>query len=228
MVLWKKSEPVEEIFADGGRTFVKYTFQGMERYIEGKTRVKGMNFDIEPYCDRKTLAVDIGCTIGVGADWISRFLDRGFEHVVAFEPNPVGWDLTYDKYKDDRRITLYHMAIAPDAYFSITMKDCHGGKPSPGGWISTETNLKDERPSKRDYKVDAATLDSFNLQPQVIKIDVDGADLNVLRSCQTTLHTCKCVIIEHRFDKDEIKDFLTERGFTHKETSGQDSFFVRE
>lgn len=217
----------EEIVDDDGVIFNWSKKYGA--YIE-----MSKDFDVATYCDEKTLAVDIGCTIGTGENWIERFLDRGFEHVVAFEPNPIGWDLTYEKYKDDRRITLYHMAIAPEGYDSITMKFCHdrgAGKKAPltpGGWISTEINLRDVRPSYEDYKVEATTLDVFNIKPQVIKIDVDGADLSVLRASEATLSTCKCVIIEHKWDEEEIGEFLTERGFKFKEKSGQDSFFVRE
>jgi len=189
------------------------------------------NFDVSPYCGQKKLAIDIGCNISCGENWIERFLDRGFKHVVGFEPNPVGWDKTYAQYKDNGRVTLHHIAIATWEHKSITMKSCHDldnqGRQPGGGWIATDTTPQDKRPSFRNYEVIAHTLDHFKLKPEVIKIDVDGCDLDVLKSSEITLQTCACVIIEHRYDREKIDDFLIMRGFTKKKTSGNDSFYVR-
>lgn len=124
------------------------------------------------------IVIDVGAHIG---SWTLPALAMGAEHVYCFEPNKDairalhrnldlnGWRnrvTIIDKalwHKEDKRVLYQVEGTVVDRFNAYCVED--------------------------DYTVDCVTLDSYNLRPNWIKIDVEGAELAVLIGGRETL--CK-------------------------------------
>lgn len=127
-------------------------------------------------------AIDIGAHVGL---W-SMHLVTHFDSVVSFEPdtenlsclieNTVNKDTT-------NKIKVHHCALGNGNGTSFLNKD----------FINTGKNHIVD--FMEGVEITMKSLDSFNLNPSYIKIDVEGYELSVLKGAEQTLKICKPVII---------------------------------
>ncbi len=111
------------------------------------------------------LAVDVGARDGE----FTRYLLRGFDQVVCFEP---------------RRREFFDRNTPPDA--PVTLFQCALGDEA-GEIVMAGGGHDLERTPKRS-KVKVLTLDQFELEcVDLIKIDVEGYELKVLRGAEKTI-----------------------------------------
>jgi FkbM family methyltransferase len=68
----------------------------------------------------------------------------------------------------------------------------------------TASNLEIEK-----REVEVRTLDSFNLHPDVIKIDVEGAELEVLKGGQNTIAQSRPTLLIEERERPEIRDSVS-------------------
>lgn len=70
-------------------------------------------------------------------------------------------------------------------------------------------------PNYLSIDVKTTTLDTLGYRSDIIKIDVEGAELSVLKGAEETLKTARAVVVEiHKIaEAPTITSFLTERGF---------------
>jgi FkbM family methyltransferase len=104
---------------------------------------------------------------------------------------------------------------------------CYGGLP-----ITGEASLHPPRPGQIDWirrqvrrfdpskfavleqRVRTVPLDSLALRPAFIKIDVEGAELEVLRGLRRTLAECRpLILIETSDEFEHVRKFLAERAY---------------
>jgi len=57
------------------------------------------------------------------------------------------------------------------------------------------------------------TLDSFDLTPKFLKIDVEGGELGVLKGARETLARAKPIVLCERSDTSEVADWMRSQGF---------------
>jgi FkbM family methyltransferase len=57
------------------------------------------------------------------------------------------------------------------------------------------------------------TLDSFNLDPKFLKIDVEGGELGVLKGARETLARSKPIVLCERSDKSDVVDWMRTQGY---------------
>lgn len=57
------------------------------------------------------------------------------------------------------------------------------------------------------------TLDSFDLAPRFLKVDVEGGELGVLKGAQQTLARHKPLVLCERSDKTDVADWMRTQGF---------------
>lgn len=169
-----------------------------------------------------TLAIDVGANIGYFTMIMARAVGSAGA-VLAFEPEPYNVKLLR---MTVRRNHLENAVIVPSALGD------HGGRTAL--WVNAD-HPADHRmfPFKGhagEYEVDIVTLDEFMVDRgdtrgvSVVKIDVQGAELSVLRGMHGTLvrHASAHVLLEIAPDHlteggtsfGEVRDFLAALGFS--------------
>jgi len=173
----------------------------------------GHEENLEPYLD--TLMPEGGVFVDVGAHvgrWALRMAKKA-SHVVAVEANP-----------DTAAVLRYHVAL--NAVDNVAVLKL-------AAWDS-ETFLRLDDPNRRltggstrvvedvSGTVKAAPLDRYlATEPRVdlIKLDVEGADLNALRGLRETLKRCGPALLVERHDMygyyhlDDLHALLAELGY---------------
>ena len=136
-------------------------------------------------------AVDIGCHKGEVLDWILRFAPHG-QHF-AFEPIPqffeklkiryAGKNCTFFPYalSDKSGETEFIYVPEAPAYSGLKERDYDGRKVNPQTIRVEMRRLDDLIPS--------------DLRIRLIKIDVEGAELGVLKGAEHLLRRCKPIVV---------------------------------
>ena len=210
-------------FLQRKRTFWEYLWKSIFTQHQ-KAQINQMSRYIEP----GSCVIDIGANVG--------FFTRGFARaagkdgvILAFEPQTVPRSIltVASFFKRNQNIQILPFALGETsgmltlnipfkAKGSVGINLAHGGDPEE---MAERFTLKSET-------VPLARLDDvltrYDLGPiSMIKIDVEGAELNVLRGAAQTLRTHKPVIIceidgrEHRFggSSEALVSFLAELGY---------------
>jgi FkbM family methyltransferase len=168
---------------------------------------------------------DIGANVG---QFARQFSDQvGPEgHVVAFEPVPSCFEALREKTEDRANVQILNVGLG-DVEARLPM---HLGE-DPQGTIHTFLPTRDDTPRTVELEVypgDALRRDRGLPSPNVLKIDVEGFEPEVLQGLDETLRDSACrevlcevhfALLESRGRKhapSEIRDFLSERGFTLK------------
>lgn len=130
------------------------------------------------------LFVDVGAHVG---QWTLPFAAAGVP-VVAFEPNPpIRALLSAAIRQNGLAVSLWPFALGAAAGSGhLTAPEIGGGMASivcefPGGPVS-ET-------------VEVRSLDHFSLAPRLLKLDVEGAEVDVLRGAHETIRQHRPVVI---------------------------------
>jgi FkbM family methyltransferase len=137
-----------------------------------------------PYCRAKRLAVDAGAHVGL----LSRqMIVRGFERVVCFEPQSDNF-ACLRRNMDPLRSIAHRLALSDKAG---TLSLVNPMPVNSGAW---ECRPYDGT-AEPGEKIEAATLDSFGLAPDLIKYDVQGHEVKALLGSRATLETYRPVVI---------------------------------
>jgi len=137
------------------------------------------------------ICVDVGCHKGKVLDRMRRVAPAG--RFFAFEPVPYLSNLLKRKYRSDGRVQVFSMALASEsgeATFFINKTHLGlSGLSDRRGWMN------DDKLQKLTVRVD--TLDRIIGHHHVdfIKIDVEGADYEVLKGALRTLTRCRPVVL---------------------------------
>ena len=158
------------------RFYYKYR---AKKYAKYKTPELNL---IQYLVNKNENSVDIGANLGL----FTYFLSKYSKNVFAFEPSPN--PLRYLPRLIDSNVRLYQIAISnEDQIMELLIPK------SQKGWSSNGATLK-----KIDVKngmkinVDCKTIDSFNFSKiGLIKIDVEGAEKEVLEGAKNTINKFK-------------------------------------
>ena len=127
-----------------------------------------------PYVKDFSLAVDVGAHVGF---WTLGML-KDFDEVHSFEPEPVNFACLSKNAPE---------AIRHNVALGEIHGLCHMETPAihnSGAWEAREGG-----------DIDVLPLDGFMLEPGLIKIDVQGMELAVLKGAENTIITSKPVLV---------------------------------
>lgn len=167
----------------------KYDFGDFEIYIP-ETRVGIQNDETKDFIlekSRNSVFWDIGSNIG----YFPLYVAQSAKYVRAFEPEPDNYDVIEKNLRMNRfsNVEPHQMAISTEVGEAELFRS-----ESEGSGIHSLAN--DERLSGDSYTVETQTIDNLveiYEVPDFVKVDVEGAELKVLKGAQNSL---KCYDIE--------------------------------
>jgi FkbM family methyltransferase len=153
-------------------------------------------------------AVDVGGNIGLHT---VRFAQK-FQQVHSFEPTAVNFECLAKNTESLDNVTLHQLGLGHEQTvltirLPVASDNCGNFSIVD---FDTDTNTIDQ-------SISIVTMDSLNLAPDLIKIDVQGFDYNVLVGAADTIKTYRPVIIiesETKKSRNTIGEFLTVRGYS--------------
>lgn len=150
-------------------------------------------------------AIDVGANEGV---YTHAFAVAG-ALVEAFEPHPKSLEVLRAYARRHRRVRVHGVALGEYPRTATLYVPARDGRAVPGRASLEAVELEAAR-----YQVDVRTLDSFGFDDvAVIKIDVEGRELDVLRGARETVTRCRPALlmeIEQRHLRVPIADVFAE------------------
>ena len=144
-------------------------------------------------CDPSVI-FDVGANDGK----ISAILAGQFPEadIFAFEPTPAPFEAMRRNTRKHKRVTCQQLAVS-ELCGELTMKVSQNSR------LSTVTNVVS--PGQSRLTVQATTIDTFCKinsihQIDLLKIDVEGHEMSVLRGAERALDRCKVLVIEFGLD----------------------------
>jgi FkbM family methyltransferase len=152
--------------------------------------------------------VDVGSNIGLHT---VRFAQL-FETVHSFEPTTINFECLQKNTATFDNVVLYPLGLGNKAE-TVTIQ-LPADANNCGNFSIVD--FADNTEQTVDETIEIQTLDSFELAPNLIKIDVQGFDYNVLLGAANTIELHHPVIIiesETKKSRNNIGEFLTQHGY---------------
>ena len=147
------------------------------------------------------LVVDVGAWVGDYAVLCNR---KYGANVVAFEPLTRNYNLMKDLIRRNRaKVDIHNVALSSSRYSKEMLSD--------------NNMLAAVEYSSHSQVIDFIPLDEYGLKPNILKIDVEGFEMDVLKGSVNTLKTSRPkLIIETHSSKleAEVRGFLGNFGYT--------------
>lgn len=130
---------------------------------------------------KRRLFIDVGANLGVFAVIQSRYYDN----VIAFEACPTNYELMKKtiELNNIKNIELFKYAIYKEDYKPMTLYQYTPGELTGGITINEVPNAD----AYSEFEVDTRTIDSFEFEPDAIKINIEGGEYDALRGAKQTL-----------------------------------------
>lgn len=172
------------------------------------------------FADSSGLFVDVGGNTGQSALSFGTLCPR--HRIISFEPNPaLAADLRFARRLLGQRFEFHLVGLSDTSTDEVLMVPRLGGEAITGeasmsGIRGTEFDRKHGSAFTIDnISVRTITLDSLDLSPDFIKIDIQGFEMRALRGMRKTLVKHRpLVLIERTSDRVEITEFLGSMGYT--------------
>jgi FkbM family methyltransferase len=186
---------------------------------------------VEPQVEDTLLSLlspgDVFYDIGANVGWYSLLAARAVGstgRVVAFEPSVSNAALLQENVAANRLTNVTTIAAAvtdQSGWATFLYGGSLEGRLSKDDCEAQAQRRAARKTPKRSWVVPILALDSWLAEtaqppPSVLKIDVEGAEVGVLRGMTQTLHTAKpALIIELHNTRTEVADMLDSVGYKH-------------
>ena len=169
------------------------------------------------------IAVDVGSNVGLSVISLNKAL--GVRRFICFEPNPELAQQAKDRFRRYPRLSVEinqtALGAAPKTC-DLLIPIINGVKLHGRALISSigevdwnQTISKRYKESWERFVVSCVTLDSYDVSPYLIKIDVEGGELEVLEGSRETIKRAKPIIfIECTETFKEVSLILNEFGYS--------------
>jgi len=155
---------------------------------------------------------DVGSNHGEFIDFFRTFR---YNDIYAFELNPVTAEKLKIRYKEHSHIIIENYAVC-DKDGEIDFYD--GGEKTDDACHNILGHNMQFENTKKLGTVKSIKLDSYfnEIKINMMKIDVEGAELRVLKGMQNSIKNIDYILIECHLDKDwpEIREILLSAGFS--------------
>jgi FkbM family methyltransferase len=142
--------------------------------------------------------------------------------IEAFEPDPDSIVLmrrTLDSHGSDR-VRLHPIALSNGEGTARFLRDTRSG--ATGALMLPNEPLRHETPQPREIDVETSTIDVESRKlgaPDIVKIDVEGAELEVLQGGKKVLHEHKPILlVECTRRQDDVRRILEDAGYEIRDT----------
>lgn len=182
---------------DKTSVFLEYNNKTRQWNYQAKARNDSLGLIKNP---ETKIAIDVGAHIGYWA----KDLASKFKHVYCFEPKQEHIECLERNLKTHSNITIYPFALG---HLDTDIKMCIGGKQwNTGSYSVAHKKIENRHLSTHQMK----TLDSLNLKPDYIKIDVEGYEFFVIKGGLKTIKESKPVMVIEQ--KGGAKEFGKDKG----------------
>lgn len=194
----KKTKYMEEFYIYTNDTIIGRSIDMYGEYTELELQL------LRNFLNTDSIVYDIGANIGYHTVGFSVLAGT----VYAFEPNQKNLDLLHKNTDHLKNVSVFECAVG-NSNDDIFVEDFDLDKPGNYG----ELHIKESGTPCKCVKLD--DLDDI-YYPDLIKIDVEGYELQVLQGAVNTIKETNPIIFYEAHGKDlpEIYDFLTELGYT--------------
>jgi FkbM family methyltransferase len=168
-------------------------------------------------------AVDVGGNIGLHT---VRFAQL-FKQVHSFEPTNINFECLQKNTETLDNVILHQLGLG-DKSDNLTIQLPVGANNCGNFSI---VDFKDDTEQTVDETIEIQTLDSLELTPDLIKIDVQGFDYNVLVGAVKTITQSQPVIIiesETKKSRNSIAEFLQQHGYSVAAKIRHDQIWVHQ
>lgn len=194
-----KSENFTWHFPNSEEHFIQMLQINPEYQIKNKNMILRYKNQLDFSC-----VLDIGANVGLWTRWFNAI---GSQVIHCFEPMPENLECLKVNTQDLSNVTIYPVALFNeqcDLTLYTTVQNKNTG---------TATIFANEAFTV-PHQVSAITLDSLNLAPTFIKIDVQGAELAALQGGEQTIIKHKpAMIVECEDGKTEPLEYLASFGY---------------
>lgn len=180
-----------------------YNIEGLKMYLDperkgicGALLKRGYREPCFMWIVRKEAKGELGVDLGANIGYVTMNLCRGMDKVVAIEPDPRCIELlskSADANGWTDRISIYNFAISDtsgerDIYLAEKYNNLNTLCDISG------VDTKDHKFNKSTVKT--RTIDSLNINPNFIKMDIEGHEVEAIRGSMETLRKAKkCKIL---------------------------------
>ena len=129
--------------------------------------------------------VDVGAYLGNHSVYFSNY----FKGVVSFEPNPYSYDLLKINTKQKKNIKIYNFGLSN----KNSTEDFYNYEFNHGG----SSVIKSKKTPYTKHRAKFCSFDKLNFKKKIdlIKIDVEGNELNVLKGMKETIQKSSPIIL---------------------------------
>lgn len=197
----------------------RFRHKGYWFYGRNRERVTMESFAalIEP----RATVIELGAHIGYVSLYLARLAGRD-GHVYVFEPSPDNLAYTRANLAGETGITLIEKAASEKSGVATFFEERLTGQNSSlveDYWAFAGNKARSfSNESYRPIEVETTTLDEFvksqRIDPDFIKIDVEGAELSCLKGSVETLNRCRPrLMVEITREKEGVTALLTGLGY---------------
>jgi FkbM family methyltransferase len=165
--------------------------------------------------------LDIGANVGLHAVRFSQH----FDEVVAFEPTSYNFECLKNNCSKFSNITIKKCGLG-DIEEQLTISIPYNSKNCGEFSLVDFKNYQDRLINEQ---VDIKKLDSFNLSPNLIKIDTQGYEINVLSGAKETIFQHKPVVLaecENKKEFNKVNDLLSYMGYIFFNSEKKDKIWI--
>ena len=172
--------------------------------------------DLVKWVPERNLVLHAGGNCGV---W-SKIYSPLFKEVVTFEPNDINFEC-FKRNVDEANVTIYKAGLSDKEGFC---KSVDGDGDKNYGALQIE---------EADEGIPMMTIDSLNLNPDLIQLDVEGFEENAIRGAQKTIMRSRPIIIieqkklaKNGMNDAEIAIMIQRMGYFFAERVWSDNVFI--
>ncbi len=174
------------------------------------------------------LIIDVGSHKG---EFINNVIEHiPFKKAYTFEPQKEVFEILKNNLVNDNRVLHNNLGISDNVgkkkitINKLTSTSSMSEIDENSFFLKFKNLLLKQKKEKEIYEIETSTIDNYfrslDLQNSLLKIDVEGHELNVLRGSKNTIKKIDFVLIENQFfdiykdnNIDEIDNFLTNNQF---------------